>query len=349
MHLKSLAAAASLAVCGASAFLVPPEVTSSSETSAAGVLTIVPATASAQTLDLDCPGCPLVLEGRHGRFRVTNELVRSHLQLNFSVDHADGARDRLTVNGFELYPSSDPFKQALTAPHIPDFPAAASSSGRRRRHGARPLEPVLGFGLAVSPAQAVDEDAALELVQLDLQVFEVGGSFVTGLDNVRVRLVVAQGGALLMGALETTPTKTMAMPVPFAVPAGPTSVGADGKECTTMLCRLKAMVGDSVAHVKPWRHCGGKGAIDGIVKPGEEEQQEEAKLDETPQEHRNIDDELYKAQHTWTQLAKNIWSTILLPAFVGICIGILIGAVATWYVVLISSNLTPPTKLDCKS
>lgn len=185
--LKQLAFAAT-----AASFLVVPETTETDE-EAFKALPVdvysassdVPITAMQQTLDLPCANC----KGKN-----------THLSMDFAVE--DGSR--LVLNGYELYPSADPWHGDLKADVV-------KANGKKK-------EQMLGYSLAVGP-QAYDETQALEIVNVGLHVIEVGGRFIEGIPTVNVKLIKARTGEVLIGAVNIVDTEQA--------------------ECTDVWCRVK--------------------------------------------------------------------------------------------------------------
>ncbi|CAK7275360.1 hypothetical protein SEPCBS119000_006653 [Sporothrix epigloea] len=82
-------------------------------------------------VEVPCPGCSMQLR-KHDKHHMSDDEdnkedsklitltdVPNHINLHFSIDHAANG-DRLLVNGFEIYPSVDINKSALTAVQVPD-------------------------------------------------------------------------------------------------------------------------------------------------------------------------------------------------------------------------------------
>jgi len=126
MQLSCILTAAGLAVSTANAFLLPfPE---PSENDMVNTLPVpietdfkIPTIANTQKLELSCPGCPVRVRHHKNKpdsIRIKTD-IPSHLNLEFSIFHGPD-HDRLIVNGFELYPDSDPIHNTLRATLVPD-------------------------------------------------------------------------------------------------------------------------------------------------------------------------------------------------------------------------------------
>merc|ERR1712169_80584 len=130
--LKQLALAAT-----AASFLVVPETTQTDEEAfralpidAYSATSDIPVHALSQSLDVPCANC----KGKDAR-----------LSMDFAVE--DGAR--LLLNGYELYPSADPWHGDLTAEVV-------KGNGKTKNQ-------MLGYSLAVGP-QAYDDNQALKVI-----------------------------------------------------------------------------------------------------------------------------------------------------------------------------------------
>ncbi|KAI1500628.1 hypothetical protein F5X99DRAFT_230867 [Biscogniauxia marginata] len=323
MQLQSLIAAAGLAA-SANALLLPPEI-SASDNDIVTTLPVpsdvnldVPMIAEAQSLKLKCPGCPVRTAHRKGQSGEgsINTHIPSHLELDFSIDSSNGA-DRLLLNGFELYPHSNPFVEMLAAPLQPDVP------DRRKKlpshfKGPRPrdIQP-LGFGLQTSSVATSEEDA-LELVNVELQIIEVGNVFVDTIPNVQVKLVKTLSGKLMIGAIETTDSETLRNPMDKQ------------EECATMLCKWKAMVMQKISQFRKSKGCGG------FLSHAKGSSQPEGSQPDHSQ-----------PTHRWGLLLKNIASHILIPVAIGIMAGVtasMLGMLVGTFVVFFWRTFIRPAK-----
>ncbi|KAL7899789.1 hypothetical protein HDV63DRAFT_371956 [Trichoderma sp. SZMC 28014] len=222
----------------------------------------LPAEAFGQSLDVPCRQC----RGRD-----------THLKLDFAVE--DGSR--LMVNGFELYPHADPWRGDLTA----DVVRASGSATER----------TLGYSLSVLP-RARDEEQQLELVDVKLRVIEVGHRFVDDIPVVKVGLIKAVTGDIVISDMQL-----------MAAPEMP---------CMTMWCRAKqALKGFSGCHRK------------GPHGP------EEANHPHPPppphhkphhhgRPHHHYEPEDWNTQRDWRRLVRNVASHIVLPVLMGITAGV---------------------------
>ncbi|TQN66863.1 hypothetical protein CSHISOI_08595 [Colletotrichum shisoi] len=293
MLLKSLAAAG-LAITATQAFVIVPEI-SDTDTDIVNTLPFEQPSSemglASHRVKVDCPGCPLTMRHHDGRSH-TMANIDNHLELTFSIDTDTSGVDHLLVNDFELYPKPASWYKALRAPQIPDFTEAATKHPRI----ADPNTPQLGYSLGVRPV-AKDAEQQLELVEIDLQIIEVGNSFVSGVPNVNVKLIKSPTGNLMIANVEQTET---------SVPSHREEehVEAPAEDCTTFYCRWRAAILNKVHRMK---HCGGRknrGGMRGQHRHG----------------HHN--GQIRHHHHTWGQLAKNIASHILLPVLIGIVAGV---------------------------
>ncbi|EOO01616.1 hypothetical protein UCRPA7_2840 [Phaeoacremonium minimum UCRPA7] len=299
MLLKPLTIAAAGLAATTQAFLLPPEISAADIDIIETLPIAAPTTAESQVLKLDCPNCPPLFKFHHGVAKVRNG--PSHLELAFTVDHEHNA-DRLLLNGFELFPNSDPFNNVLTAAQVPDAPESKKHRKEHKdkegkalqsHHKWRPhnkpqnIEQPLGFSLGVRPVakSPQSEDDQLEFISIDLQIIEVGNSFVDDIPNIHISLLRAPGEKLMIGNIETTDSQSPSNPMDKQ------------EECTTFICKWKAILAD---HVKPKKHCGGmKG------------------------HHHHQGAPMYRHRtHSWGKLFQKLTHHIVIPVLVGIVAGV---------------------------
>ncbi|KAI0425282.1 hypothetical protein F5Y09DRAFT_322120 [Xylaria sp. FL1042] len=243
MQLRSLIAGVGL-VATTNALLLPPDLPIADDSvTTLPVPTEIDAdvalskVADTQTLDLECPGC----------FRVGRKHekeIPSHLKLDFSIESTDGA-DRLTVNGYELYPNPDLLRNTLMAPVIPDMASRQVGAKPRLRGGMnRPQNNQrLGFAMETE-AVATDDEEDLQLVNVEIQIIEVGDVFIERIPNVQVKLVKTPSGKLAIGTIDTIRSEVAGSP--------------DGrKECSTTVCKWKAMFFEQLYRIFSFKGCDG--------------------------------------------------------------------------------------------
>ncbi|RYP48534.1 hypothetical protein DL768_005613 [Monosporascus sp. mg162] len=311
MQLKPILAAAGLTVAAnTNALLLPPDVSVDDITTTLPVPTEVdfdvnlPEIARAQNLKLNCPGCPVRVfhhwKAQEGNAKISTD-IPSHLELDFSIEPSNDV-DRLMLNGYELYPKSDPFKNTLTAALLPDF---GDKKMKRPHHfkGPRPNRVQnLGFGLQTRVLPSADNDDALELVVVDLQIIEVGNAFVDGIPNVEIKLVKTPSGKLMIADLAPTASET--------VPETPTPAQ---EECTTIFCKWLAMAKQQWGRFRSGKHCGGR--------PVHASQESGHSATHHPH-HPGHAHHHHEFKHSWKHLLKNIATQILLPVAIGIMAGV---------------------------
>jgi hypothetical protein len=115
------------------------------------------------------------------------------------------------VNDLELYPRSPntPASSAfyaLGAQLLPDHKNGKHKDGKHKLPGHRkqhkPVVQPLGYVLgAASMAKSTEDD--MELVQVDLQITEVGNVFIDGIPTIEIKVVKTPEGGLLIGSVET--------------------------------------------------------------------------------------------------------------------------------------------------
>ncbi|RYP22719.1 hypothetical protein DL765_001569 [Monosporascus sp. GIB2] len=313
MQLKPILAAAGLtATATTNALLLPPDVSVDDIITTLPVPTELdfdvnaPKVAQAQNLKLDCPGCPVRVfpdwKGPEGIVKIDTD-IPSHLELDFSIEPSDDV-DRLMLNGYELYPKSDPFKNTLTAALLPEH---GDKNMKRPHHfkGPRPHSiQNLGFGLQIRVVPSADDDE-LELVVVDLHIIEVGNAFVDGIPSVEIKLVKTPSGKLLIADLAPTASET----------TQETPMDAQ-EECTTMFCKWLAMAKQQFGRFRSGKHCGAR-----PVHASQESGHFAAHRPDHPS-HPGHGHHRHEFKHSWKHLLKNIATQILLPVAIGIMAGV---------------------------
>ncbi|KAK4124943.1 hypothetical protein N657DRAFT_632876 [Parathielavia appendiculata] len=319
MLLKLFTAAAGLlAIPATQAFLVSPEISDADIQVANTIESLGDLGAETQVVDVECPGCPILVRGRRGKSFQRKIDRPSHLELTFSVDHQPD-HDRLLVNGFELYPTSRPSFEPLLAPQIVEGRRRHRGHDRHdrdhndRKHRVRPSRHTpqpqrLGFTARVS-APKKDANRQFELVEVELQIIEVGIAFIDGIPNVKVTLIKDAEGRLLMSQIEKSEPKQV-----LEHPNG----GAE--QCETMMCEWVATVREKLKGLKGFGHCHGGHTKGGTASPA---------LGEAPHghpHHHHLPGDKPRPtpfrEHRWGKLFKHIGSHILLPVLIGIVAGV---------------------------
>jgi hypothetical protein len=234
MLLKSLAVATSLAITAVNAFIVVPKVSEADEGIFKALPFEAPQSSQLRSIKLDCPGCPLPIRKHHKQSAVLTTDIPNHLELIFGIDSESSDTDRLLLNGFELYPNTDPFHGRLRAPQVPDFVEFARKHPRPSRHN----NPTLGYSLSIAPL-AKDEEQQMDLIGLDLEIIEVGDVFVNTIPAINLKLVKTPQGKLMIADIQT------AEPAP-----------ASSEECKSLACKWRAIVMQKLEQFKSLKGCG---------------------------------------------------------------------------------------------
>lgn len=318
MLLKPLTLAAGLlAVPATRAFLIPPEVSDADIQVAETIESISAQVADSQVVNVECPGCPIRISGRHGGDIQLQVDRPTHLELSFSIDHQPD-HDRLLVNGFELYPSGDPLADSLWARQIIDHRKEKKHyrehDGHDQEHRKRPgrfapRPQRLGFAMLIAPPK-IDAEAQLELIEVELQIFEVGAAFIDAIPSVKAKLVKDSEGRLLLTQIEKSKPKRL--------PGG----SKDGAgECTTSMCKWLAAFREKLEKFKPFRPCHG-GPMKGGMRPhgiGEGYRRPHHHHPHPrPGDHWRAP---YQGRR-WGKLFEYIATRILLPVLIGIVAGV---------------------------
>merc|ERR1711964_786402 len=162
--------------------------------------------------------------------------AESILQLNFSLSHQNGA-DQLLLNGLQIYPidpTSQSFMEPLTASQM------IKTSDDTWQYASNPK---LGYSLGISRKASSPQDQ-LDLVAVHLEIVEVADKFIKGLPAIDLQLLETPSGKLMLGNSGITAPASLSNPTD------------DDRECTTLLCKWRAIVADRLAALK--KGCGSK-------------------------------------------------------------------------------------------
>jgi len=237
MRFPTLWATAALSA-GSHAFLLPPSISNAD----GDIINALPIDAAIEAdgrlMRIDCPGCPITVGDLRGGLHDVQG--PNKLLLNFSISH-DEDKDHLYLNGLRFYPvdiGSEPPLEHLTAPQLIKTPGTA---------WAEAADPELGFALRISHAVPYSKEDQLDMVTVTFDVIEVGNTFVTGVPSVELKLLETPSGKLMIGDSQIMPAKSHT--------ASPTD---NIQECTTPLCKWRAIIADRLSKLKGFKGCGGK-------------------------------------------------------------------------------------------
>ncbi|ATY61058.1 hypothetical protein A9K55_005606 [Cordyceps militaris] len=230
-----------------------------------------PKSAFDQSISVPCRGC----RGRH-----------TQLRLDFTIED----EKKLLLNGFELYPETDPWGADLQATVV---------NGHRR-----PRSKKLGYSLAVYP-KAIAEEDKMELIEVDLKIIEVGTRFVDGVPTVKVELIKTPGGNLAMS--------TVAFDHPVESP------------CDTIWCRAKELADKLWVQAHRIKNCGK--AV--VPEPGSEaEPMPPSYSDLHDAGDIKVTEPTITSKKEWRHLMKSVLGHIIMPIFMGVTAGVAIAFLA---------------------
>jgi hypothetical protein len=223
------AATALVAATCTQAFLLPPTITEA-DSDIVNTLPFEDAIGiKDRVMELNCPGCPVVIADIDGHKHFTFSPVESVLLLNFSLQD----NDQLLLNGIPVYPvdiQSPTFMEPLTADQLVKSPADTWEYA---------ATPKLGYSLAVGHPAKGSNNEQLDLVSVKLEILEVADKFVHGMPTVELKLLETPSGKLMIGSAE--------------IQSAPSRVSAptdSDKECTTTICKWRAIIADKLSKIK---------------------------------------------------------------------------------------------------
>ncbi|RDL40818.1 uncharacterized protein BP5553_00797 [Venustampulla echinocandica] len=294
MRFTQLGAAAALTGLG-SAILLPPTISDD-------FIKALPIDASThpdrRVIEISCPGCPVVVPDMHGNLH--HVAAENILRLNFSVAHGDS--DQLLLNGNQVYPidpSSENFMKPLSAAQLVKSPEDTWQQA---------AEPALGYALSVRNTVHMELDN-VNLVAVHVDIVEVAGVFIDGIPGIDLRLVETPSGKLMLGDSQVSaPTSPSSSP------------NDDGQECTTLLCKWRAIIADRLSKLKG---CGRKGRPNAQVegpkhggRPHNRPHGSRPHGSHRPFRH-------HRQKNGFSRLARNILKHVLVPVLIGVFVGIL--------------------------
>ncbi|KAH7037248.1 uncharacterized protein B0I36DRAFT_313621 [Microdochium trichocladiopsis] len=311
MQLTSLIAAG-LAVASTNAILLPPDVSIADEDTfsilphpTSDDLATLMAVGKETSINLNCPGCPVRKHHRNGKVS-THTAIASHLELAFVVQEVDG-QDALLINGLPVFPDAlAATYQPLTARLVPDF--------KKKNHDfVQHNEPeVLGFGIVTRPVHA-DSENAMELFAVYLQIIEVGGIFVQGIQAVEALVIKTPENKLMLVEVNVADA--------HAAPTGRPS--SNTQECSSLLCQVKNMFKGIFSDfgIKPCSKNKSPVMTGEIVGDADEGMREGH---HRPEHHRHGHGYGHHGpkHHSWGHLLTSIATDILFPIAFGVFAGV---------------------------
>jgi len=222
MLFTQLGVAAAL-VSVSSAFLLPPQITKVDK----DVINTLPiedmVATDGRIVAIKCPGCPIPdnLETTH------YTSGHSMLMMNFTILHHDGGADKLLLNGLPIYPVD-----------LRQFMNGDILTADQRFEGSENVWTVatLGYSMSAKHVEASSQDQ-VSLTALHISIIEVANQFISGIPSMEIKLLETPSRQLMIGDVEV-------MASPYTT----------GQECTTLLCKWKAIITAKVSELK--KECG---------------------------------------------------------------------------------------------
>lgn len=233
-YLVQLAAAVACLAPVSQAFLLPPTISPDvvrldTAGDADGVVALVA-----------CPGCPLPTSVFDMLVPAPDVEIQTSLRFTVSVTHGKEG-DAVLLNGHQAYPvipTSDIFRGALSADQLGKTPVGSWDFVASRE---------LGYALHIHHPQETSGDPAhpLNIVEMRLEIIDVGGKDIHGIPSLEVKLLETPSGGLMLADAALGPPRAM-------------------KQCTTMFCAWKEQLKDRLSKLK---HCAGMRPHHGVKNP----------------------------------------------------------------------------------
>lgn len=236
------------------------------------------------------------------------------LKLNFTLSHDD--HDQLLLNGLPIYPldpRSAVFMEPLTAPLM---------VLTKEKTWEQTSTPKLGYSLRAHHPVAYSNQDQIDLVDLHFEIVEVGDKFLSGLSSVEIKLLETPSGKLMIGDAQITQAKSEV--------AKPTD---DGQECTTIICKWRAIVADRLSKLKG---CGSKARPNAPHAFGGHKKKPHHGHHGRPGPNRPF--RHHHRHGSFARFLKGILLHVFIPVLIGIMVGItasLVGMVAGHIIIFV--------------
>jgi hypothetical protein len=287
----------------ADAFLLPPEL-SAADTDIIKTLPFEDAVAiDGRVMEINCPGCPVLTDIED---KMHSTQVDSVLKLDFRLVH-DG-QDRLYLNNLQIYPlnpGAENIFEPLTAPQMiktDDNTWEYSSS------------PKLGYAISVKHPVSKPNQDQLDLVSIHVEIIEVANKYLPAMPIVEIKLLETPSHKLMIG-------DAIIMEPQSQLPSTPAT--ADAQECTTILCKWRAIFADRLSKLKG---CGSKAHLRPAVEvvPAHKTHGHHGR----PRPHGSRPNGPHRPyrhhhkHHGITRLLKGIVMHVVIPILIGVMVGI---------------------------
>lgn len=260
-------------------------------------------------MEIPCPGCPVAIADIEGK--IHSAQVESILRLNFSLSLNEN--DRLLMNDVQIYPINPvalTFTQLLTADQLVKSPAGTWEYA---------ASPKLGWSLSISHPTSSSNNEQLDLVAIHIEILEVANNFVHGMPVVDLKLLETASGQLMIGNAEISPARSTA--------SKPTD---NGQECTTTICKWRAIVADKLSKLKG---CAGKGRPGPHGKHGSG-----VRPHGRPRPHGGYRPHRHHRHGSIAKFLQSIVLHVFIPIMIGVVVGVtasLVGMVVGHFIVFI--------------
>jgi len=296
MRFSELGAVAALGAVG-QAFLLPPTISSSDDDVVHALPYDQAVDIEGRLIEISCPGCPVEITTLDGETKTASADVESVLRFNFSLTHND--IDQLMLNDVQVYPI-DPTSQTFMDPLIAD---QLVNDGESWNYAASPK---LGYSLSLRHPATDSDNEQMNLVSLHLEIVEVAGTFVSGIPAIDVQLLETPSGKLMIGNAEIIPAQA------------PTSDISDGEqECTTILCKWRAIVAEKLSKLKTG--CMGKM---GKAPQAQAEPQVAAEPISSHHAHPHRPHRHHHTHSGFGRFLRGVVFHVFIPILIGVCVGI---------------------------
>lgn len=311
------------------AFLIPPSIPAA-DTDVIHSLPFEDAVgADSQNLMLECPHCPVLVGSSEDGTDTWLDGVSSMLQVDIKIEHFEDT-DALFLNDVQLHPL-DP-NLSPTPLRLPQVVKHTTTSEESIDPPAEThLTPPLGY--AVSIELMNDQQEELGLLDVSIQIVQIGDVFVDNIESIELKLLQTPSGRMMIADLAAAPSHT---------------VGQLDDHCTSLFCKAKALLSASLPQPRPQQKgCG----IDAPARTAKQHRPHPP-LDcgehchpHGKQHHGHHSHHKHHRHHGFSRLShalKSVAFHILIPILIGVAAGMtasLIGMIVGQTIVLLWRTL----------
>jgi hypothetical protein len=327
MRFSLLGVVAALAV--ADAFLLPPEI-SAADSDIIKTLPFEDAVPiDERIVKLPCPGCPLRTDFN---IKMPSGPVESYLKFEYKIVHDE--EDRLYMNNVQIYPRP----RVINAGFL-QATEMIKSSDNTWGSSLKPMW-ITDYGISVELERPVTDskEDQLNLLSIRVRILGIFSTPVPTIPIMEIKLLETPSHKLMIGDAITTEPKPLRPlgslpPSEFTPSSDPVYVA---QECTTLLCKWRAIVADRLSMLKG---CGSKNrpAVAHVI-PAHKTHGHHGRPHQGHRPNGPHRSSRHHHRHGLTRFLKSVVMHVVIPVLIGVMVGItasLLGMVVGHIVIFI--------------